>query len=454
MATLNDTSALNALNEKDYINKLYDSNTDATKKLLAENYTDNTGFLNTEQNRVQQQTQENVNRTQVEAQAARDDYTGPKLSFGAQQQEALSRGNAQQGNVTSLQQKQSEADAEIERQRQLLASQYSAAIKKAQADNDMQRAQELYTAAKEEEAKLLSMRQTASTLLTAKGDTSIRDALMRGETPKADYSGQTWEQVLKNEAALNEIYDKQLESERLALQMENEEALSDLTAKQAQQQAKTDRELTQTYVDALRKMRNYQEVQTAYGQGSGTAGAARIAQDTELQRALTALRGVQMGADADIGMEGFNIGKDFRERLYGSQDEINRKRAEALLKAAEKEEENLYNTQLQIGQQLAKENNYSVLGKLYGLTQDQIDRIQGTGRYAPRRSSGGGDDGGSGGRVYYGSGYNSALYLVNNAANVDSQEKVIQNAIDKGYVTQAGATSLASKVGKTKYTKK
>ena len=31
MATLNDTSALNALNEKDYINKLYDNNTDAAK---------------------------------------------------------------------------------------------------------------------------------------------------------------------------------------------------------------------------------------------------------------------------------------------------------------------------------------------------------------------------------------------------------------------------------------
>ena len=396
MATLYDTSALKALNEKDYINKLYDNNTDAAKKLLAENYTDNTGILNTEQNRVQQQTQENVNRTQVEAQSAQDKYTGPRLTLGASQQEALSRGNAQQANVTSLQQKQNEADAEIERQRQLLASQYSAAIKKAQADNDMQRAQELYNAAKSEEEKLLSLRQNAGTLLASKGDTSIRDSLLKGETPSADYSGQTWEQVLKNEDSLNEIYDKQLESERLALQMENEEAMSDLAAKQAQQQAKTDRDLTQTYVDALRKMKNYQEVQTAYGQGSGTAAAARIAQDTELQRALTELRGVQMGADADIGMEGFGIGRDFREQLYGSQDEINRKRAEELLKAAEKEEETLYNTQLSIGQQLAAENNYSVLGKLYGLTQDQIDRIQGTGKYAPAPVYYGGyDEGGT-----------------------------------------------------------
>lgn len=395
MATLYDDSALNALNEKDYINKLYDSNTDAAKKLLQESYTDNSGFLNNEQNRVQQQTQENVNRTQVEAQTAQDQHTGPKLTLGASQQEALSRGNAQQANVTSLQQKQSEADAEIERQRQLLASQYSAAIKQAQADNDMQRAQQLYNAAKEEEAKLLALRQNASSVLAEKGDTSIRDALLRGETPSADYSGQTWEQVLKNEAALNEIYNKQLESERLGLQMEYEEDMSDLAAKQRKEQAKTDRDLTQTYVDALQKMKNYAEVQTAYGQGSGTAAAARIAQDTELQKALTDLRGVQMGRDANIGMEGLGISKDFRDRLYESQDEINRKRAEELLKAAEQEEENLYNTQLQIGQQLARENNWSILGKLYGLNQDQIDRIQGTGAYAPVYY-GGGDGGGSG----------------------------------------------------------
>lgn len=393
MANLYDTSALNALNEKDYINKLYDNNTDAAKKLLQESYTDNSGFLNTEQNRVQQQTQENVNRTQVEAQTAQDKYTGPKLSLGAQQQEALNRGNARQANVTDLQQKQSDADAEIERQRQILASQYSAAIQKAQADNDMLKAQELYNAAKAEEEKLLSLRQSASTILANKGDTSVRDSLMQGNTPSADYSGQTWEQVLKNEQALNDIYNKQLESERLGLQMNYEESLSDLEAKQRQGQAQTDQKLTDAYVNALQKMKNYAEVQTAYGQGSGTAAAARIAQDTELQKALTVLRAAQIGADAGIGMEGLDIRKDFRDRLYGSQDEINRKRAEELLKAAEKEEENLYNTQLQIGQELSKKNDWSVLGKLYGLTQDQIDRIQGTGAYAPR--GGGGDDGGS-----------------------------------------------------------
>lgn len=391
MATLRDTSALNALNEQEYINKLYENNDNEIKKLLQENYTDNTGVLNTEQSRVQQQTNENLNRTNVEAAKMQTAYK-PNVSAGASSQEALTRGNAVQGNATTLRQAQSDADAEIERQRQLLASQYSTAIKQAQANNDMERAQQLYEAAKEEEAKLLSLRQSASTMLAEKGDTSIRESLLAGETPTADYSGSSWDQVLKNEAQLNEIYDKQLESQMLGLQSENEKALSDLAAKQAAEAAKTDKDLTQTYVDAMKKAKNYAEVQAAYGQGSGTAAAARLAQDAELQNALTGLRGTQIGADAAYGMDRFDIGKAYRDQLAKQTADINQQRAAALYKAANDEEQALLDTQTQIGNELALENDYSVLGMLYGLTQDQIDRLQGTGAYAPvySESSGGG----------------------------------------------------------------
>ena len=386
MATLKDTSALKALNEQDYINKLYDSNNDTTKQLLQQNYTDNTGVLATEQNKVQQQTQENVNRTQVEAQTAQDQYTDPKLSLGASQQEALTRGNATQSNVTSLQQQQSDIDAEIERQRQLLRSQYEAAIKQAQADNDMQKAQMLYDAAKVEEEKLLALKQSASSLMASNDDTSIRDSLLAGEMPTADFTGDTWEQVLKNEAELNAIYDNKLLAEKLGLQMENEEKLSDLEAKRKQEAAKTDKDLTQAYVDALKKAKNYAEVQTAYGQGSGAAASAKIAQDTQLQEALTKLRTGQMVTDAGLGMEGFDIGKAYRQALVDKTASINKERAEKLFEAAEKEEDTLYETQLQIGQELAKEGDYSVLGKLYGLTDAQMAKFK------KKKKSSGGDD--------------------------------------------------------------
>lgn len=396
MATLYDTSALQTLNEKDYINKLYDANNSTAQKLLEENYTDNTGLLDSEKQSTQQQTNNNVTRTYLEAAKAQNAYNGPKLTLGASQQEALSRGNAQQANVTSLQQKQAEADAEIERQRSLLASQYSAAIKQAQAENDMQKAQALYDAAKAEEDQLLEFRQSISSTLANKGDTSIRDSLMSGERPEADYSGETWESVLKNEDSINEIYAKQLEAQLLALQTENEKAMSDLEAEQRQAQAETDRNLTQAYVDALQKAKNYAEVQTAYGQGSGTATAARIARDTELQKALTDLRGVQMGADADVGMQRLDLAKAYRDELAKASADVNQERVNALIDAAEEEEQTNVSLQQQIGQELAKQNNYSVLGKLYGLTQDQIDRIQGTGAYAPKLVYYGGyDDGGT-----------------------------------------------------------
>lgn len=393
MANLRDSSALSALNEKDYINKLYDSNTDTTKKLLQDNYTQNTGLLDSEKQNTQKQTDAYVDRTNVESKQSQNAYTGPKLTLGASAQESLSRGNAVQKNTTSLNQQQAEADAEIERQRQLLGSQYAAAIEKAQADNDMERAQQLYDAAKDEEEKLLSLRTTASTLLADKGDTSIRDALLNGETPSPDYSGETWEEVLKHEGDVNAIYDNQLKSKLLELQMENEEKLSDLATEQSKKSIETDAKLTEAYVEALQKAKNYAEVQNAYGQGSGTAAAARIAQDTEMQDELTRLRGLQMGYDAGYGMDRLDLYKAYRDAIASNTQDVNSERADALIKAAEDEEENLYNTQLTLGQQLAKANDYSVLGKLYGLTQDQIDRIQGTGAYAPVYY--GGDDGGT-----------------------------------------------------------
>ena len=261
----------------------------------------------------------------------------------------------------------------------------------------------LYDAAKVEEEKLLSLKQSASSLMASKKDTSIRDSLLAGEMPTADFTGDTWEQVLKNEAELNAIYDNKLLAEKLGLQMENEEKLSDLEAKRKQEAAKTDKDLTQAYVDALKKAKNYAEVQTAYGQGSGTAAQAKIAQDTELQKALTDLRGVQMGADADIGMKGFDLGKTYRQTLADKTASINKERAEKLFEAAEKEEDTLYETQLQIGQELAKKGDYSVLGKLYGLTDAQIAAL------TPKKSSGGGgsSSGGSGKSNTSSSGYYS-----------------------------------------------
>lgn len=81
------------------------------------------------------------------------------------------------------------------------------------------------------------------------------------------------------------------------------------------------------------------------------------------------------------------------------------------------------------------------------------------GEFAPTGGGGGGGGGGDSGSAGSRSpgksaGYDDALYLVENSASTTSQESVIQNAYDKGYITQSEAKSLSNKVGNTKYTKK
>lgn len=386
MATIKDTAATSALNEEKYINELYDSNDKAQKQILGDNYTANTENLDNVQETVRQNTEEALDRTAAEA--PRTAAPGSRLSAGAQAQAALVQDNAQKKNVTTLRTAQSEADAEVERQRQLLASQYETAIRQAQADNDMERAQALYDAAKAEEAQLLEMQKSGADLLYRKRqDMTGYDAIAAGETIARDTEGDSWEEVLKNEDELNAIYDAKLESLMLELQAEEEQKLSDLEAQQRQKEQDTDDALTKAYVEGLKSRKNSGETQNAYGQSSGMAAAGQQARAVETAEEMTELRRAQLAYDADVGMERFDIGADVGDRRAAAQHDTDLQRALALYDAAEDEEQTLVENQLLLGQILAEKNDYSLLGELYGLTPDQIDKLHG--------GSGGGAGGGS-----------------------------------------------------------
>lgn len=338
------TSALKSLNEKDYINKLYGENSEAEKKLIQENYTDNAGILNTEQDRVEQQAQDHVNRTQVEANSTSQNvYNGPKLSYGAGAQASLAQENALRGNTNALNQGLDVARQEYERQRQLLASQYETAIKQAQADNDMQKAQALYEAAKREEQQLMDAYQKEAEMLASFGETEaaneVMEKLLFGGALNTGFQGSTSKDVLKYEDEIRKMYDSKYESESLGLRSQLAEALSDIQARQETQQRQTDEKLTETYVQALQKAKNYAEVQNAYGMGSGSFGQAQLAQDTELQKALTDLRLLQLDTDAKTGVQRLDAYRDYSKNLQQRQAAINLERAKEMLAAAESQEE-------------------------------------------------------------------------------------------------------------------
>lgn len=176
-----------AVNSEEYINKMYDSSLAGQKETLKQNYDQGTTDLEREQQKQQKATDVNLTRTYVEANKAAKNYNEVQnaygLTSGAMAQARLAQDNQLQGDLTAIRAAQQSVDADIERQRTLLSQQYASAIAKAQADNDLQRAQALYKAAKDDEGRLLQQQKEAGNLMASVGDYSIL-ANLYGLTPE------------------------------------------------------------------------------------------------------------------------------------------------------------------------------------------------------------------------------------------------------------------------------
>ena len=175
------------MTQEEKIKQMYAANLASTKEKLEQDYKNADADYVRQQEKAQKITDENLTRTAVEAQkeavnnAEMNNASG--LSSGARAQLRLSNQNQMRSDMTALRAQQQEIDAEIERSRSLLAQDYAAAIRKAQQDNDLARAEALYKEAEkqdellrqkqekeEEEAK--SKELTAAQLLASTGDYS------------------------------------------------------------------------------------------------------------------------------------------------------------------------------------------------------------------------------------------------------------------------------------------
>lgn len=372
-----DVSASDALNTGEYINKLYDRRQNSQQGLMDQNQKDSNAFLNDQSQAVQDQTNDYVNRTNVEAQKAAQQptYAPKNLSAGAAAQVGLSRGNQLQKDTSALDARQAQAQAEIDRQRQQLAQFYQTEIQRATAENDMQRAQQLYNAAKSEDQRLQALRQEAALYAQAHGDTSILDDMAAGNTRNPAPTGPTSDEVLRYEDDINKIYDANYQAQQLKLQQERDRKLSDLEAQAIANRQQTDQSLTDAYTAALQRSRNAALTQAAYGMGSGTAANADLSREMNLQGQLTDLRRLQLGKDAAAGMSQYDTLGAYRQALESFNQENELKRAQQLYGSAQDERDNLVNMQKWLGQQFAKRGDYSILNKLYGFTPEQIAKM-------------------------------------------------------------------------------
>lgn len=159
---------------KDQINQMYDAQLAAQKSQLQTDYETADAELAAKQEQANKLLDKNITRTRTDAQRsamnAEEYYNAAGLSSGARAQARLAQDNRLLADITTLRAAQQQADAETERQRTLLSKEYASAIAKAQADNDLARAEALYADAKEAEAKLLAKQEAAAGIMAQAGD--------------------------------------------------------------------------------------------------------------------------------------------------------------------------------------------------------------------------------------------------------------------------------------------
>ena len=180
------------------------------------------------------------------------------------------------------------------------------------------------------------------------------------------------------EEKIAQMYDSQLKFQKEQLDTDYMQAVLDLDAQQRKNQQATDANLNRTAVEAQKAAVNNAELQNAYGLSSGTRAQARLAQENQLQADMTALRAAQQNADADVERQRSLLAQEYASAIRKAQAENDLAKAQALYAAAQEEEEKLLAKQEAAGKLMAEvAGDYSLLGKLYGLSEKEVAALAG-----------------------------------------------------------------------------
>ena len=192
------------MNTEEQIRKMYEGKLNSQKTQIQADYDKAVTNLDAQKQKNQETTDAKLNRTAVEAnKRAMNDaeyYAASGLTSGARAQARMARDNQVAADMATIRAAQQAADADIERERGLLAKEYDTAIRKAQSDNDMNLAEALYKQAQADEERLTA-KQKADNDLALEAAKLLADEL--GDyTSLGKLYGWTPEQI----ASLNKLY--------------------------------------------------------------------------------------------------------------------------------------------------------------------------------------------------------------------------------------------------------
>lgn len=204
---------------------------------------------------------------------------------------------------------------------------------------------------------------------------------------------------------IRQMYEQQLAANKAQLESDYNQNVSNLAGEESKVGSNYYEQRRQTQANADRAQANYNEVANASGLNSGTRGQAQLARSNQLQSDLTTLNNAEAQNRAEIERQRTLLGQQYQNAIQKAQAENNMELAQRLYQEAVRVDESVIDAskndssraleilnmmlgQISSDRNLASEEarqaaeiaaaggKYGLYGKLYGLSDDVVKRLE------------------------------------------------------------------------------
>ena len=201
------------------------------------------------------------------------------------------------------------------------------------------------------------------------------------------------------------MYEQQLAANKAQLESDYNQNVSNLAGEESKIGSNYYEQRRQTQSNSDRAQANYNEMANASGLNTGTRGQAQLARSNQLQSDLTTLNNAEAQNRAEIERQRTLLGQQYQNAIQKAQAENNMELAQRLYQEAVRVDEsvidaskndsqraleilNMMLSQISSDRNLASEEarqaaeiaaasgKYGLYGKLYGLSDDVVSRLE------------------------------------------------------------------------------
>ena len=175
---------------------------------------------------------------------------------------------------------------------------------------------------------------------------------------------------------LQEAYDQKRAGKKKQLQAAYDRELAEITGLEQAADRQARESATRRSTQARQDKTAWTEIQTAQGLTSGAQGQALLTMDNQLRGDLTAISQAGNAEAAELAARRQALARDLAAQLEQVQAERDYEEAMALYQLSREQDSQQAQTQKAMAALLAQAGDFSLYGALYGLTQEQIRRLE------------------------------------------------------------------------------